>query len=90
MTKIFICLLFIVLNIIPASGQKFNLNNTLTIFDNRNSNMFNSIGYVAIAGWSPDGKIAVIQTGSVDSPVWMIIDTVTDDVLAENYSDKRS
>ncbi|MBN1797739.1 MAG: hypothetical protein JW822_04120 [Spirochaetales bacterium] len=36
---------------------------------------------MAVAGWSVDGKVAIIQEGSYNSPAWLIINILTDEVL---------
>jgi len=82
--------LFIVsFSLMVISAESIDIDDTLIVFDNREESEPNSINLVAIAGWSADGKVAIIQPGSYDYydfPTWFILDTVTDEVL-DAYTD---
>jgi hypothetical protein len=85
--KIFIILgvlCSIVFFVILISAEDIGIDDTLIVFDNREESESDSINMVAIAGWSADGKVAVIQSGAYDNydfPFWFILDTITDEVL---------
>jgi hypothetical protein len=80
-----LCVLFIVVFCITVIfAETIDIDDTLVVFDNREKSEPNSINLVAIAGWSVDGKVAIIQQGSYDSPAWLIINTLTDEVLDED------
>jgi hypothetical protein len=66
--------------------EPISVDTMLIVFDGRQENLSNSINVVAVAGWSRDGKVAIVQPGSNMYPFWIILDTVTDKVVKEYMS----
>lgn len=89
LSSILYCFCIIGFCLMVVSAESIDIDDTLIVFDNQEESEPNSINLVAIAGWSADGKVAIIQPGSYDYydfPNWFILDTVTDEVL-DAYTD---
>jgi hypothetical protein len=80
----FFCVLFCIQIISAQFGEPISVDSMLIVFDGRQENLSNSINIVAVAGWSRDGKVAIVQAGSNMYPFWIILDTVTDKVIDEH------
>lgn len=82
----FILCFFLLLSFQVSAEIKLNTD-LLKIYKKSDSTM--SVSMVAVAGWSENGKIAIVYELSdfKGDPAWLIIDTVTDEVLERSSPD---